>query len=155
MPKGFRKYEHVVRMAGLFASGFIVFLFVRWVLVPSDFGVYGFYRAGALKEIAARPMHYAGRETCADCHDPIIEERKGTKHEQVGCESCHGPLTSHASGDVASPPKPDTKSVCVPCHTKMDGRPANFPQVDFKEHAGDTSCVECHKPHSPKFQFPK
>ena len=150
MPRGFRNYEHVVRMAGLFASGLLVFLFVRWILVPSDFGVYGFYRAGALKDIAARPMAYAGRESCAECHDPIIQERKGTKHEQVGCESCHGPLSSHTSGDVVSPPKPDTKSVCVPCHTKMDGRPAKFPQLDFKDHAGDALCVDCHKPHSPK-----
>jgi predicted CXXCH cytochrome family protein len=137
-------------MAGLFAMGFIVFLFVRWILVPSDFGVYGFYRAGALKDAAARPMSYAGRQSCAECHDPVIQERKGSKHEQVGCESCHGPLSSHTSGDVVSPPKPDTKSVCVPCHTKMDGRPATFPQVDFKEHAGDALCVDCHKPHSPK-----
>ena len=95
-------------------------------------------------------MSYAGRQSCAECHDPIIQERKGSKHEQVGCESCHGPLSSHTSGDVVSPPKPDTKSVCVPCHTKMDGRPAKFPQLDFKDHAGDALCVDCHKPHSPK-----
>lgn len=150
MPRGFRTYEHVARMAGLFALGLAAFLLVRWILVPADFGVYGFYRAGALAEAAAMPMSYAGRERCAECHGAVIDERKGSKHEQVGCETCHGPLTSHTSGDVVSPPKPDTKSVCVPCHTKMDGRPARFPQVDFKEHAGDALCVDCHKPHAPK-----
>ena len=150
MRRDFGTYEHVVRMAGLFAAGLIVFLFVRWILVPSDFGLYGFYRAGALHDNTARPMVYAGRASCAECHDPIIQERKGSKHEQVGCESCHGPLASHARGDVVSPPKPDTKSVCVPCHAKMDGRPAKFPQLDFTDHAGDALCVDCHKPHSPK-----
>ncbi|TAK13231.1 MAG: hypothetical protein EPO35_10540, partial [Acidobacteria bacterium] len=65
MPRNPRSYEHVVRMAGLFAMGFALFLFVRWIMVPADFGVYGFYRAGALKDNAARPMSYAGRESCA------------------------------------------------------------------------------------------
>ena len=150
MPRNPRSYEHVVRMAGLFAMGFALFLFVRWIMVPSDFGVYGFYRAGALTDNTTRPMAYAGRESCAECHDPVIEERKGSKHEKIGCEACHGPLATHVSGDVVSPAKPDPKTVCAPCHSKMDGRPVKFPQLDFKDHSGDALCVDCHKPHSPK-----
>ena len=38
------------------------------LLVPSDFGVYGFYRAGALNDVKARPIAYAGRAACEECH---------------------------------------------------------------------------------------
>jgi len=146
----FRNYEHVLRMAGLFGAGIAIFLVVRWIMVPADFGLYGFYRAGALKEIAAQPITYAGRDACAECHTDVIEVRKGTRHEKVNCESCHGPLATHASGDVANPGKPDPKTVCAPCHAKMTGRPKTQPQLDFKDHAGDAPCIDCHKPHSPK-----
>jgi len=152
MSRGLRHYEHVLRMAGLFLTGVLVFLIVRWVMVPSDFGVYGFYRAGALTDVAARPIAYAGHEICADCHSEIVDLRKGTKHEHVNCESCHGPLATHASGDVMKPGTPDLKTVCAPCHRKMDGRPKSQPQVDFTEHSGDALCSDCHKPHSPKIQ---
>lgn len=152
MPRSFKDYEHVLRMAGLFVTGIVVFLIVRWVMVPSDFGVYGFYRAGALHDNTLRPMVYAGQSTCAECHTEILDQRKGTRHEKVNCESCHGPLATHASGDVINPGKPDPKTVCAPCHVKMDGRPAFQPQVDVKEHSGDALCIDCHKPHSPKIQ---
>ena len=152
MSRGFRNYEHVLRMAGLFAMGVAVFFIARHFLVPKDFGVLGFYRAGALNDIAARPVKYAGHDTCAECHSEIIDQRKGTRHEKVNCESCHGPLATHASGDVMHPGKPDLKTVCTPCHKKMDGRPKSQPQVDFAEHSGDALCTDCHKPHSPKIQ---
>jgi hypothetical protein len=152
MSRKFKDYEHVLRMAGLFALGILVFLIVRWVLVPHDFGVYGFYRAGALHDNTLRPMSYAGKDSCAECHTEILDQRKGTRHENVNCESCHGPLAKHASGDVANPGKPDPKTVCSPCHVKMDGRPRFQPQVDFTEHSGDALCIDCHKPHSPKIQ---
>jgi hypothetical protein len=139
-------------MAGLFGMGTAIFLVMRWIMVPADFGVYGFYRAGALNDVMARPMAYAGHDTCAECHTDVIDLRKGTKHEQVRCEACHGPLAKHASGDVANPGKPDLKTVCLPCHVKMDGRPLKFPQVEVAEHAGDVVCAECHKPHSPRIQ---
>jgi len=152
MPRGFSKYQHVFRMAGLFGIGIAIFIVARWILVPADFGVYGFYRAGALKDVAAHPMAFAGHATCAECHTEIIDLRKGSKHEKVNCEACHGPLATHASGDVMKPGKPDPKTVCMPCHAKMIGRPASQPQVDFKEHAGDALCTDCHNPHSPKIK---
>jgi hypothetical protein len=152
MSQRFKNYGHVLRMASLFGVGIVIFLIARWIMVPSDFGVYGFFRAGALKDVMARPMAYAGRASCAECHTDVVETRKGTKHEQIGCEACHGPLAKHASGDLIDPGKPNGKTVCLPCHAKMDGRPANFPQIDVAEHAGDASCVDCHKPHSPAIQ---
>jgi hypothetical protein len=152
MSNRFKNYEHVFRMAGLFLAGVALFLVARAILVPKDFGRYGFYRPAALDDIKAQKLSFAGHASCAECHGEIVEMRIGTRHEKVNCESCHGPLATHVSGDVMNPGKPDLKTVCVPCHKKMDGRPKFQPQVDFNEHSGDALCTDCHKPHSPKIQ---
>ena len=47
----FRDYEHIVRMAVVFAMGIALFLVWRAWMVPPDFGVYGHYRAGTLESV--------------------------------------------------------------------------------------------------------
>src|SRR5690348_13362579 len=96
MPGPFGHYGHVVRVAVLFAAALLSFLFIRSWLVPPDFGRLGFYRAGALDDIAARPVAFAGEATCAACHAKIFEERQGTRHASLRCEACHGPSDAHA-----------------------------------------------------------
>ncbi|HUL73999.1 MAG TPA: cytochrome c3 family protein [Vicinamibacterales bacterium] len=151
MANRFGHYTHIVRMAGLFAAGFLVFLFIRWALIPADFGVYGFYRAGALDDARARPASYVGESTCLDCHGQIGDERQGSKHAQVHCEACHGPLAKHASGDFEIKPRAlNPRTLCLTCHTQLAGKPADFPQIDPADHGGDGACTECHKPHHPK-----
>jgi len=153
MPRETRHYDHVIRVVALFAFGFLAFLIVRHVLVPADFGVYGFYRAGALDDARAHPVRYAGRETCAVCHDAVVESQKDSRHAQVGCESCHGALAAHAGGEFDPKPKVlNPRLLCLTCHVKMDGKYAAFPQVDPVEHAGDAACTACHQPHRPKIQ---
>ena len=61
---------HLFRFAFLFVVAFVVFLLVRHFVVPKSFGEYGHYRGAAIGEIAARPLHYAGHETCETCHQP-------------------------------------------------------------------------------------
>jgi hypothetical protein len=153
MGRGFRHYEHVIRVAGLFAFGFVAFLIVRHLLVPADFGVYGFYRAGALDDVRARPLAYAGKETCAICHAPVVLSQKDSKHAVLSCEGCHGPLAKHAGGEFD--PKPgalDPRLLCLTCHTKMAGKYDGFPQIDPAEHGGDIPCTTCHQPHHPKIK---
>ena len=146
----FRDYEHVLRMAALFVLGVVVFIAVRSWMVPDDFGVYGFFRAGALDDNRAHPLVYAGRAACVDCHSDLVEERKGSRHEKIGCEACHGPLARHASGeDDAKPVKPDGRATCIRCHESKAGKPAGFPQVNAAEHAESGPCSECHNPHRP------
>jgi hypothetical protein len=138
-----------MRAGALLAFGFLGFLIARHFLVPADFGVYGFYRAGALDDARARPVSFAGRETCAVCHGEVVESQKGSRHANVGCEACHGPLAKHASGDLDPKPKiaaPDT--LCLTCHVKMAGKYAAFPQIDPAAHYGET-CTACHQPHHP------
>jgi len=147
----FRHFEHVFRAAALFVGGFALFLVVRWALVPADFGVYGFYRAGALADSRAQPIRYAGQTPCLDCHADVAETRKDSRHANINCEACHGPLARHASGDFEIKPKAlNPRLLCLQCHTQAAGKPVGFPQIAAAEHAPEGACTDCHKPHRPK-----
>jgi predicted CXXCH cytochrome family protein len=149
----FRDYEHVVRIAALFMAGTVAFLVWRSFMVPTDFGVYGHFRAGALTDNMQRPLVHAGRAACAECHGDVAEVWHTGRHSIVGCESCHGALARHASGeDTTTPRRPDGRTLCIQCHAKTAGKPVAFPQVVVSEHAGDNVCKDCHVPHSPAIQ---
>ena len=72
----FRDTGHLFRFAAIFVAGSLVFLGVRGRLVPSSFGRYGHYRGAAISEIAARPVHFAGRQACETCHVEVAEKEK-------------------------------------------------------------------------------
>jgi hypothetical protein len=143
--------EHYVRAACLFAALFVVFLGARAYLVPKGFGALGHYRPGALIDNQNRPISFAGRAACEECHSDVAELRVGSKHEKVRCEACHGALARHAANpDSLDPALPDAKTLCLKCHLQNVARPTNFPQIDPKDHAGDDPCTACHKPHHPE-----
>jgi hypothetical protein len=145
-----RDYEHVVRMAALFALGITAFLVWRSWMVPSDFGVYGHYRAGAVEAAALRPSHYAGQATCVECHTDVQEVRSAGRHANVACEACHGPLGAHANGETdVAPIRPSPRAVCLTCHTARLGMPATFPKIVVNEHSEAGPCTECHAAHAP------
>jgi hypothetical protein len=147
----FQHYQHVIRVAALFAFGFISFLIIRSLLIPADFGVYGFFRAGALDDIRAQPAHYAGQATCVVCHTDVDEARQGARHVSLSCEACHGPLEQHASGNFdVKPAALNPRLLCLQCHTQLVGKPASFPQIVPADHGGDGPCTDCHQPHHPK-----
>lgn len=143
--------QHLVRMAGLFAVGVTVFLVFRWAMVPPAFGLYGFFRPGALDDARARPLQYAGRASCEDCHADVVAERKGSRHERIACEACHGPLMKHVSeGGGSKPQRPDSRVLCARCHETSPWKPKTFPQVVVAEHSPEGPCLACHKAHAPK-----
>jgi hypothetical protein len=145
--------EHLVRMAGLFVVGLVVFLLVRAAFVPKDFGEYGHYRAGALDDNRDRPLVYAGGTACEACHSDVADTRKGSKHAGIGCETCHGPQAQHAGADdpgTFKPKRPDPKTICLMCHLENAAKPAKFPQVNPKDHGDGQPCASCHKPHRPE-----
>jgi len=145
-----RNGAHLVRMAALFAAGLVVFLAVRQRFVPHDFGTYGHYRAGALDDARAKPIKFAGQRTCVECHSDVAERRSASHPAKVSCESCHGALAVHASGDSpATPGRPDGRAPCLTCHQKNVSKPAWFPQIVAAEHADEGPCTACHQPHSP------
>lgn len=140
---------HLFRFAGLFVVAFLVFWAIRGRVVPRSFGQYGHYRAAAIGEIAAHPVHFAGHDACATCHSDIADTKHAGKHAGVNCEACHGPLSQHADDPSIAPAKLDTAVLCVRCHAASAARPKSFPQVNAEEHANGLPCETCHQPHSP------
>jgi len=141
---------HLLRMAAVFAIGLVLFLVFRSVFIPKSFGRYGHFRGAALAEAAAKPIHYAGHQTCEECHpDEAASKAKGV-HAHVNCEACHGPLASHATDPSSLTPQlPDVAHLCVRCHAENIAKPQGFPQVNAAEHSGGQLCDTCHQPHSP------
>jgi predicted CXXCH cytochrome family protein len=146
----FRHGGHLIRVAGLFVAGVLVFLVLQALLVPEGFGVYGHYRAGAIEENRVRPVAFAGRSACVECHSDVPDAMKGGRHAAVHCEACHGPLAGHA-GDPAEKKavRPDSKELCARCHAANVARPAGFPQVEVADHMGEEACTTCHVAHQP------
>lgn len=150
MGDGFKDREHLFRVAALFLLGIVIFLGARHYFVPKDFGLYGHYRAGALADIRARPIAYAGQKACVECHSDVGELKATQRHAHLSCETCHGPLAAHAGGDVPKPPRPEGRQICIRCHAANKSKPKFLPQVVIADHAPDGACIECHKPHAPK-----
>jgi predicted CXXCH cytochrome family protein len=141
---------HLVRVAVLFVAGFGAFLVLQALLVPKGFGEYGHYRAGALDDNRARPLAFAGRAACLDCHSDVGDVIGKGKHATVHCEACHGPHAAHAADpSTAKAVRPDSRVLCARCHQASVARPAAFPQVEIADHAGGEACTSCHTPHSP------
>jgi Cytochrome c7 and related cytochrome c len=145
----FKDAGHLFRLAAVFLVAFLLFLGVRRFVIPRSFGQYGHYRGNAIPEIASRPIHFAGHQACETCHTDVLDEMKGSKHAQVNCEACHGPLAKHADDPSVQPAKLDTAVLCVQCHAASAAKPKGFPQVVAADHSGGLPCETCHKPHDP------
>ena len=134
--------QQVTRLLVLFALFGIALLAARHYLVPATFGQMGHYRAAAIPQNAARPVKYAGREACADCHQDVIELHSSGRHQFVGCETCHGPGEKYATEEVMKDKQKaislglrmPTKEVCLNCHiTKPSHEFMNKKPFDFEE----------------------
>jgi hypothetical protein len=142
--------EQVKRLVVLLVIVVAVFIPVRNRLVPETFGDHGHYRAAALDEIAALPVHYAGRQVCYDCHDDIVEKKSHGYHRDLSCEICHGPAAQHTEApDEFIPPAPRERGYCPLCHGYLASRPTGFPQIITASHNPLKPCITCHDPHNP------
>jgi uncharacterized CHY-type Zn-finger protein len=150
MKFSFRDAEHLIRLAAIFLIGALLFVVVRAQMVPDDFGTLGHYRASAIDDARKFPPVHAGQAACAECHADVVGVRAAARHAAISCESCHGALASHASGEVAKPARPDGRERCVRCHAARTGKPKQYPTVVIKDHAGEEKCITCHAPHNPK-----
>lgn len=150
MQDRFKDQAHLLRVAGLFVAALLVFLLLKTLLVPADFGRYGHYRAGALDDNRAHPVVYAGRAACAACHEDAAAALAKGRHATVGCEACHGALGTHAEAAdpvQAKPARPDAR-LCPVCHAAEVAKPTGFSQVRA-DHADAGTCLECHQAHQP------
>ena len=139
----------VPRLAIVFALAIAALVGARSFLVPASFGRFGHYRAVAVDSIAARPIHYAGRQECEECHDAIAAERIRGNHRGVACEVCHGPQAAHVTDPVnVQPPAPRDRAFCPRCHAYSQSRPTGFPPIDPAAHNPLKPCITCHDPHA-------
>ncbi|MEI2811083.1 MAG: multiheme c-type cytochrome [Nocardioides sp.] len=142
--------EHLLRLALLFAAGIAIFLVIRAFLLPAGFGELGHFRTGAIAANQQKPLHFAGRAACDECHSEVVTQLAASKHLKVGCESCHGPLAAHvADSDTVKPAKIDAVDLCSRCHAANPSRPKTQPQVDVAAHSEGAACTECHDAHDP------
>lgn len=150
MPGSFKDFEHLIRLAGIFVAGLLLFTVARAEFVPKDFGKYGHYRASAIDDAASRPLAYAGRGRCTECHEDEVNEAAPSKHKVISCEACHGALLKHADDPEVNVSKADGQALCLRCHAANTGKPAHQPAIVAKEHSDEDSCTPCHKPHDPR-----
>jgi predicted CXXCH cytochrome family protein len=120
---------------------------------------------------------YIGSEQCDTCHDNLYKDfatadharlmAQGTNALDAGCESCHGPCSTHAEsgGDTKPPyiftsgraetssygahlavePSRSEETVCYTCHADVRGQfnlPNHHPVPE-----GRMTCSDCHDPH--------
>ncbi len=127
------------------------FVVAKKLLVPSDFGLEGHYRASAVDEIMSQEVQYVGHKVCEDCHDDITGMIKDSYHRNVMCEVCHGPAAEHINepGEKTLP-APRERGYCPLCHEYLPPRPTGFPQIVSESHNPIKACISCHDPHDPK-----
>jgi hypothetical protein len=138
----------VVRLVLLTIGIVSSYMVARAVLTPASFGQYGWFRGDALEEIAARPVTFAGRKACDECHSEEYQKVAKFEHKTVSCESCHGPAHAHADNPDVKLAKL-TDNDCMRCHESNVSRPKFLKQVTIKDHFRGQRCVECHVPHQP------
>ena len=139
MSRLFGHREHLVRVAGLFLAGVVVFVVLQALLIPEGFGLYGHYRAGRARR-RARPARRARRPRGL----PRVPRRRGRQRPRAADTqaSAARPATARSPRTPGTPRrrrpcKPDAAVLCVRCHQANVARPAGFPQKDRAEHAGD------------------
>ena len=151
MPDNLKNAAHLIRLALVFLVGFLLFVAVRAAVMPPSFGKYGHFRAVALDDNRNVKPSYAGQDTCAVCHDEVLQTKLKGSHKTVHCEACHGPQAAHADDPTTiKPPRPNAQLLCPRCHERDAAKPAGFKQVDIKSHSQGLECAGCHQPHSPK-----
>jgi DnaJ-class molecular chaperone len=134
----------------LFGAFILLFLIARHLLLPDSFGKTGHFRLNSIVENQSRPLNYADKKACSECHGDKSTALQSDVHSTLTCEVCHGPASDH----IANPGKvkldlPDQREFCGLCHAYNPSRGKVIQQVDITVHNINHKCVECHNPHAP------
>ncbi|MCF8369826.1 MAG: hypothetical protein K9G76_12370 [Bacteroidales bacterium] len=134
----------------LFTAFILIFLVVRHFLIPESFGKEGHYRYDAIAMNADKPLNYAGKDACAECHDDQVLAMESDMHANLSCEVCHGPGLAHYDNpDSARLIIPDQREHCGLCHSYNANRVDKITQIDLNDHNVEEKCIHCHNPHVP------
>jgi predicted CXXCH cytochrome family protein len=107
---------------------------------------------------------FVGTQSCADCHEGIVNDFASAAHAglvaesfeipgSLGCEACHGPGGNHVDSggetrDIINPGR--QPQVCFQCHldTAAEFRlPHGHPVQQ-----GQVACIDCHDPHTGRHE---
>ena len=137
-------------------------LFLKQLLLPDSFGVYGPYRADAITEAALIPIRHGTNESCYKCHDHEAKYHKKGRHKTISCEFCHGVYADHimdAKKIGTLPVKKDKEiiTLCLRCHnTEIKARHEEvIKTVAMPDHLKSQNvkithnCNQCHYVHAP------
>ncbi len=145
----------IIVMAG------IGFLFKN-LLTPDSFGVYGYYRADAIKEAVEVPIRHGTNDSCFKCHAFEAKIHKAGLHKTISCEFCHGTYADHVTDGKKTGTLPvktgdQITSLCLRCHnTEIKARSEKvIKTVAIPDHLRDQhvklthNCSQCHNVHAP------
>lgn len=142
--------EQVTRL--LLVNGILIAgaLTMRFYLIPEAIVSTEIHRSTTVAREVAKPVKFAGTETCIVCHDAEAAVKDKSFHRGLSCEGCHGPAVDHANDPTAlKPPAPRDRRFCPVCHEYDASRPTGFPQIITTAHNPLKPCIECHDPHDP------
>jgi hypothetical protein len=143
--------EQIKRLFIVFAVFITAILLIRAFAVPPSLKETGFHRTSTTEREKAKEIQYAGAEACTDCHEDIVLKKKANDHNNLSCETCHGPAKKHAEDpDKNKPIVPRERSFCPLCHAYDPSRPTGYPQINPAIHNPMKPCIECHDPHNPE-----
>lgn len=131
----------------LFVAGIALFLVVGVVWAKQG-GLASLYQEGNTQEWTDSPAQLVSSSLCQGCHPGVYDGWAASEHRSVNCQTCHGPAVEHVQGK-GKLIIDTSQELCGLCHNRTIGRRADFPQVDLKEHAGQSACILCHQPHAP------
>src|SRR6187401_21593 len=115
MPPFLKMPPQILRLLLLVIGIVVSYSAARYFMTPRSVHQYGWYRGEALAEISARPITFAGRKACDECHSEQYQKLVKYEHKTLSCEGCHGAGQAHVDN-------PDVKlevlnqSLCLRCH---------------------------------------
>ena len=125
-------------------------LTVRFYVIPPAVVSTPIHRSSTVERELAKPIKFAGTETCGVCHDAEFTTKNKSFHKNLSCEGCHGPAAAHAADPgTVKPPAPRDRKFCPVCHAYDASRPTGFPQINPTTHNPLKPCITCHNPHDP------
>ena len=137
-------------------------LFLKRLLTPESYGVYGPYRADAIAEAALMPVRHGTSASCFDCHTYEAKVHKNGRHQTISCEFCHGPYADHVDkgkkiGTLPVKKQKQITTLCLRCHnTEIKARKEEvIKTVAMPDHLKNQKvklthdCNQCHHVHAP------
>jgi len=130
--------EQVKRLALVIAVIVTGVLVTRFYVIPRSLVSTEFHRSSTVERELAKPVKFAGSETCQGCHEAEAVKKNKSFHRNLACEGCHGPAATHADDPTAvkhleslSPKRPEPGQTGV--HGLLQGERLTIEPAGFSD----------------------